>query len=349
MGPSEPDRSRGVGLVLSSSLPFAALAISMAGILSVAVITQAFLLIPVAFLYAAFAGAPLLVKQSRLFVLFGTATTVGVVLLGLLSFGAALLPGLLVWFAAVIAARGTYEKRVAALSIAGGIGLGVWSVLLPVLLVGPLAVGLVAVVGCGGQGASGDGVAPAPAGTFGSARPTGDATRTDPTFTTTQGPTGASTPIPRVSALELQPALDAIRSGDARRIMGALGLQNRPCQTTPVEGVGQGPACPNGVDKGTPLPALGVAGCGGYFVTGAEIVEELGRWLVGHPNLLYGVYQDEAGQIVAEYTNPVVGGLAMVVFLRPAGIAGIGAPCGDQGLTKVLPVGAVWIVGGPGS
>ena len=30
------------------------------------------------------------------------------------------------------------------------------------------------------------------------------------------------------------------------------------------------------------------------------------------------------------------------------GITGIGAPCGDQGLTRVLPPGAVWIVGGPG-
>ena len=96
------------------------------------------------------------------------------------------------------------------------------------------------------------------------------------------------------------------------------------------------------------MPALGLAGCGGYFVAGADIIDSVGNWLVGHPNALYGAYQDRSGQIVAEYTNPAADVLIVLVFLRREGITGIGAPCGDQGLTRVLPPGAVWIVGGPG-
>ena len=93
---------------------------------------------------------------------------------------------------------------------------------------------------------------------------------------------------------------------------------------------------------------MGLAGCGGYFVAGADIIDSVGTWLVGHPNALYGAHQDRSGQIVAEYTNPAADVLVVLVFLRREGITGIGAPCGDQGLTRVLPPGAVWIVGGPG-
>ncbi|MBA4181510.1 MAG: hypothetical protein C0506_13050 [Anaerolinea sp.] len=215
---------------------------------------------------------------------------------------------------------------------------------------GALALSVIVVVSCQGRsGAQGEGN-PSPTArdtSFAAAEPTPTVPATTPSAPA-QGPMASPTAIPRVGAPDLQLHLDAIASGDAQRIISSLAPRDRPCQTSPVEGIGQGPACPPGVGNGTLVPALGVVGCGGYFVTGADVLQLLDSWLVGHPNVLYGVYQDAAGQIIAEYTNLATTGLAMKVFLLPGGITGIGAPCGDQGLTMVLPPGAVWLVGGPG-
>lgn len=109
----------------------AALFLGMSSLGIVGLLSDSGLLLLVAVVYAITMGTAMVVLRGRAATLFCLSATVGAALLGLVSFGAALIPSLLLWLVAWRATGGRMAPRMALVTTLAGLGAGFWVVLVP--------------------------------------------------------------------------------------------------------------------------------------------------------------------------------------------------------------------------
>lgn len=128
-------RSDGDGDWVPAAVRWLALLAALVALLVTSVIAQSPLLWAAAVLYATGVGVPVALGRSRAWSVYAFAATVGIAIPGIVTYGVALLPAIVLWATANFNdPRQWPSSQLVILAIAGGATIGFWAILLPVML-----------------------------------------------------------------------------------------------------------------------------------------------------------------------------------------------------------------------